>query len=187
MGPPGWLFGLATIFAILFAFDANSRDSLWMLMVTMTLWFGIACVWLGRFVVAAQRTGMRMPIRHWARWLVIPLVLLLAFGVTRTPLVKDARLALSRPAMDAMVADVQSGGLTDRGWVGLFQVDGVVRTANGVRFVVDDGFLSRWGFAYASDGEPSFIDDQDEEAGLWTSPWFEPVGDGWWRWAQSWD
>lgn len=186
VGPPGVLFYLATGVSILIALDANSRDSLGTLLLAAVLWLGVAGVWLGRFLVAAHRTGLRMPASHWVRWLVIPLVMALVFAVTRTEVVKDARLALSRDAMDAMAADVMAGGSTERGWVGLYNVGDVQRTANGVRFVLDES-LSRWGFAYAADGEPDFIADEDEDAGLWTGPWFESAGGGWWRWREGWD
>jgi hypothetical protein len=99
----------------------------------------------------------------------------------------DARLGLSRNAMDEMAADVLAGGPTDRGWVGLYGVGRVTRTQNGVRFVVDAAALGRWGFAYSTGREPVFIDDEEEAAGLWTGAWFEPIGRGWWKWTQEWD
>jgi hypothetical protein len=187
VGPPGGLFYLATAVAILIALDANSRDSLWMLLITAILWLGLAASWFARFLFAAHRTGLRLPAALWVRWLAIPLVLVLVLAVTRTGVVKDARLAMSRGAMDSMASDVMAGGSTQRGWMGLYDVGDVQRTANGVRFVVDDSGLSRWGFAYASDGQPDFIPDADEEGGLWTGPTFESAEGGWWRWWQEWD
>ena len=109
------------------------------------------------------------------------------FALSLTGAFVEARLGASRNAMDQMAADVLAGGSATRGWVGLFDVGTVDLTENGLRFIVDEDTLGRWGYAYSSAGEPVFNEDADEEAGLWTGAWFEPVGDGWWEWMQGWD
>src|SRR5258705_8896012 len=103
-GPPGILFYLATACACLFALDANRRGSLVGLLIVAPVWLVIAGVWLVRFVAAATDAGWRLPVAHWLRWLVIPMVMGSVFLVTRTGAVFDARLALSRGALDQMVA-----------------------------------------------------------------------------------
>jgi hypothetical protein len=84
-----------------------------------------------------------------------------------------------------MAAEVAAGGSTDRGWVGLYNVGEVERTANGLRFVLDDSLLSRHGFAYSQGGEPELT--EANYSPLWTGSWFEPIGGGWWIWWEEWD
>jgi len=133
----------------------------------------------------ASRNGLRMPGAHWLRWLLVPVVMGSVFLITRTDTLFDARLALSRSAMDQMASQVMAGGSTDRGWVGLYNVGEVERTANGLRFVVDDSGLYRLGFAYSTDGEPTLT--EDNYSPLWTGPWYEPLGGGLWLWTEAWD
>jgi hypothetical protein len=185
VSPPGVLFYLATATAIVIALDASSRGSLGTYLIAAPIWFVIAAAWLVRFGMAAARTRLRMPTAHWTRWLMIPVAMGLAFLVTRTDVLFDTRLALSRGAMDQMAADVMAGGSADRGWVGLYDVGEVERTANGLRFVIDDSGLYRLGFAYSPDGEPRLT--QDNYSPLWTGATFEPVGGGWWLWSEAWD
>lgn len=186
-GPPGVRFYVATLAAVLLALDATTSRSLDTFIIAAPIWLVIGIVWLLRFVPAASRARLRLPRPDWARWLVIPVLMGSVFAGSLTDLLYDARLTLSREALDTMAADVLAGGSTNRGWVGLYDVGTVDLTENGLRFVVDDSTLSRWGFAFAAAGEPVFIDDTDEEAGLWTGAWFASVGDGWWRWWQAWD
>jgi len=182
-GPPGPLFTAATAVAILIALDANSRASFGMFVITAPIWLGLAIAWGLRFLVALARTRLRLSPGEWARWLAIPLAMGLVFVATRTDAVRDARFALSRPALDAMAAEVIAGGTTQRGWVGLYHVGEAERTANGVLFVLDE-FFGRRGFAYAPTGLPNLYGygDLDPAGG----PMFEPVGDGWWYFVESW-
>jgi hypothetical protein len=107
------------------------------------------------------------------------------FVLVPTGALFDARLALSRGAMDQLAVEVMAGGPTNRGWVGLYNVGDVERTANGFRFVVDDSALYRIGFAYAAAGEPELTD--DNYSPLWTGATLESVGGGWWFWSEEWD
>ena len=131
--------------------------------------------------------GWRFSAGAWTRWLAILLIMGAAFLVTRTDYLADLRLSLSRPAMNDLATDVMSGDTGHHGWVGLYDVGKVDLTENGFRFVVADSGLSRWGLAYSPAAEPIFIDDEEEDAGLWTEPRFESIGDGWWRWTEGWD
>jgi hypothetical protein len=125
-----------------------------------------------------------LPISHWIRWLAVPIVMGLALLVMRADVLFDIRFSLSRGAMDQMAADVMAGGPMERGWVGLYGVGELERLDKGFRFQVAEGILGRQGFAYALDGEPGQRLEQDP---LWTNAWHEPLGGGWWLWAESWD
>ena len=187
VGPPGVVFYAATFGAVLLALDANTRLSLGMLVVAAPIWFAMAGIWLMRFVVAGVRARWRLTGLAWARWLLIPMIMGTVFALTRTDLLVEARLGASRGAMNEMAADIMAGGPMDRGWVGLYDVGTVQPTQNGFRFIVDDSGLARWGFAYSPAGEPTFLDDEEDQAGLWQGPTFESIDDGWWRWSQAWD
>lgn len=185
IAPPGVLFYLATAIAIFLAIDANSRDSFSTFLLAAPIWLVLAGIWSIRFALAAAQARLRLPLAHWIRWLAIPIVMSLVVLVTRTDVLFDVRLELSRDAMDQMVAEVMAGGSLERGWVGLYSVDGVERLENGLRFVVDDSGLYRHGFAYAPTGEPA--QSTLENFGVWSSASHEPLGGGWWLWTESWD
>jgi len=186
VGPPGLVFYALTLLAVLLALDANSRQSLSALLVVVPIWFGVAAAWTLRLILAGQRAGWRLAPVDWSRWLLIPLIMGAVFLVTRTDVLVEARLDLSRGAMDAMAADVMAGGTLDRGWVGLYDVGAVVLSENGLRFVVDDSGLGRWGFAYSTSGAPVFIETEDEQYD-WQGLAFDPIGGGWWRWTEQWN
>jgi hypothetical protein len=183
--PPGRVFFLVTFIAIVLAIDANSRESLsTAFLFALPLWVGLALVWLYRFV-AAVRSGVRIGPADWVRWLAVPLAMGAVFLLTRTSFFIDARYEASRPGMDEMAADIMSGGTTERGWVGLYFPTAIERTANGVRFVVDEGIFQRHGYAYSPNGPPEWSEEN-------FSPVFypfsvQPLGDGWWLWVEAWD
>lgn len=184
-GPPGVVSYLATAVAILIAVDASSRDSLWMFLIGAAVWVAIAVVWVTRFARAASRSELRRPLATWVRWMAIPLVMGIVFVIGLSGMLFDARFDMSRGALDQMAAEVMAGGQTQRGWVGLYDIGEVERLENGLRFVVDDSGLYRFGFAYSPDGEPA--QSTVENYGLWTGAWFEPLGGGWWLWTEAWD
>jgi hypothetical protein len=185
IGPPGLLFYIVTLGAILLALDANSRDSFWLFLLSAPIWLLLAAIWLFRFGLAVRANRGRMSAAHWARWLAIPLALGLVFGITRTDAVKDARFDLSRGALDQMALDVMASGSLDNGWVGLYNVGTAERTANGFWFVIDDSGLGRWGLAYSPNGEPK--ESEDNYDPLWTGAEFEHLDGPWWIFSQSWD
>jgi hypothetical protein len=175
-GPPGILFYITTVVAILLALDANSRGAWSMAMLALGVWAVVALVWLGRFVGVVWSKRLRLPATHWLRWLIVPVAMGLVILWTRTDGPSDVRLALSRGAMDHAAADVMAGGSTDRAWIGLYPVEQVERVGNGMRFLIaDSGFIDRVGMAYATDGEPDGTDGTDE---------YTPIGGGWWAWVQ---
>ena len=185
VGPPGILFYLAAGIAIVIALDANSRMSFITFMIAGPIWFVIAAVWLGRFAWTVSHIQGQMAIADQVRWLVIPAAMLVVFLVTRTDAPFQTRLDLSRGALDEMAAGVMAGGTTERGWVGLYNIGEVERTANGLRFEVDDSWLYRLGFAYSAEGEPKLT--EDNYSPLWAGTGIRSIGGGWWLWTEEWD
>jgi hypothetical protein len=184
LGPPGAVLYLATFIAILFAIDANSRESLsTAILVALPLWLGVALVWVYRFARARARRQMKPS--EWVRWLAIPVAMGIVFLLTRSDVFIDARYLASRPAMDEMAADVMSGGTTERGWVGLYFPPDIERTTNGVRFVVDEGLFQRHGFVYSPSGPPVWS--EENFSPVWYPVSVEPLSDGWWLWVDTWD
>ena len=185
VGPPGLLSILITAAAILLALDTNSRMSWTGFFLTALVWLVLAGAWFLRLIAAVASGGWRLPPTEWVRWLVIPAALAVVFAITRTDAVFDARFSLSRGALDAMAADVMAGGAPGDGWVGLYNITEIERTANGFRFVIDDSGLGRVGFAYSPDGDPELSDDNFSP--LWTGATFQPMGGPWWVWWEEWD
>jgi hypothetical protein len=183
--PPRVLLYAATLVAIALALDASSRASIDALVIGALLWLAIAGVWYVRFLVAVADRRRTIARDAWVRWLAIPVVLGLTLAIARTDAPADARFTLSRGPLDAMAADVLAGGSTDRGIVGLYLVGEVERLNTGIRFVVADNLLGRHGLAYAPAGEPELGDANFSP--LWTGATFEPLGEGWWIWYESWD
>jgi hypothetical protein len=167
------------------ALDANSRMSFITFMIAGPIWLVIAAVWVGRFAWTVSHIRGQMPVADQVRWLVIPVAMGLVFLVTRTDVVFQTRLNLSRGAMDQMATEVMAGGPTDRGWVGFYNVGEVERTANGFRFEVDDSWLYRLGFAYSDEGEPELT--EANSSPLWAGTGMRSIGGGWWLWTEEWD
>src|SRR5262245_31367432 len=171
VGPPGVLFYIATIVAILLALDTNTRQSIDMLVLTIPIWLVVAGAWLFRFVMALFATRGRMSVAHWARWLAIPVALGLVVAVTRTDGPLRTRFDFSRGAFDELAADFVAGAPLRHGWIGLYPIEAAERTANGFLAVVDDYGLGRWGFAYSPDGRP--IESDENFLGGWQGAEFE--------------
>jgi hypothetical protein len=84
------------------------------------------------------------------------------------------RFEASRAAFDQVVAEVMAGGSTDPRSIGLYDIDALERTPDGIRFLVEgSGFIDASGFAYAPDGDPTRLDSDDI---------YRPLGGGWYRW-----
>lgn len=93
-----------------------------------------------------------------------------------TSLPTRLRFEASRGAFDQLATDVQAGGSTDVQSVGLYDIELLERTADGVRFLVlGSGFIDVTGFAYSTDGDPSDPDSEDV---------YRPLGGGWYRWTR---
>ena len=179
-GAPGIVFLLLVVAAIVVAIDANTRSSLGAFLVALPAWMAIALVWSLRMGIGISQRGLRMPATHWVRWLSIPVAMGTVFALTRTDALFDLRFELSRPALDAMAADVLGGGPEGRGWVGLYEVGRVEVAPKGLRFVIDRSF-GRIGLAWSPDSDP-----QAADSGTWCCATYEPMGDGWWYWYEPW-
>ena len=176
-GPPGIALWAGTAVAILLALDANSLESFSIAALALTVSTVVAGIWLIRFVAATRATGLRRPIRHWLRWLAIPLAFAVAVALTRTSIPSDVRFALSRGALDQAAAEIVAGGSTDRGWIGLYPAEQAERTANGMRFLIPGaGFIDQVGMAWSANGEPAGVDGTDE---------YHELEGGWWTWISK--
>jgi hypothetical protein len=176
--PPGALFYLGVVLAVLVGLDASSLQSFGGFMITQLIWWPLAGMWAFRLLGAAVITRLRFGQAEWARWLGVPLVLGAAFAWTRTGGPYDLRLALSRPAMDQAAAEIMAGGSEDRGWIGLWPVEDVERLPGGMRFIVSGcGFIDRCGFAYSTSGSSVDIADPDN------GDHYQSLGDNWFAWT----
>jgi hypothetical protein len=92
----------------------------------------------------------------WARWLGIPIIVILCFALASVDAPFRARFELSRPAFQAAAAGYLAGNTFDGGNVGLFHIDYVDRLPNGIWFEdLSLGFIDPCGLAYSADGEPA--------------------------------
>lgn len=150
---PGWNVGLAAI-----AFAAC---------------LSCGAAWGILFVAATAQSRGRFERTAAARWLGVPLVLLLCALAVTSGQGLNVRFALSRSALDQAVASEESGTTPSPGWIGLFPVASVGRLGGpGAVFVDVDGtgFLN-CGFLHKADGRPEIADLGQE------------VSDGWWVWC----
>lgn len=181
---PGPILWLAATGATLAAVEVSSRwDWLTGVIFVVPIWLVVGLIWLVRFFAVGSPRRFRFADRDLAAWLAIPIAMTVVFGLTRTTVPFDARLALSRPGMDATVAAVATGGPTGPQWIGLYPVEEIQPTPNGLRFRISDG-LASIGFAWADDGLPA---DPGIDDPLHCCDQYRPLGDGWWLWTQSWD
>lgn len=171
--PPGRLFLAVTGVVVAIALEASSRDSGIGTLVAIAASVGIFTAWLVRLVFLAAPQA-RMAPRWRLRWSLPMLLLVGAVGLNSVGVPMRVRFEASRSALDQMVAEVMAGGSAERRSVGLYDIDLLERTPDGVRFLVEGGgFIDASGFAFAADGDPSQPDSSDI---------YEPLGGGWFRW-----
>ena len=174
-GPPGISFYAATEVVAFVGLWVNSLDSFGGLLGTEMLWFLLAGAWIVRLVGAVISGRLTFDVRESVRWLGVPLILGAVFLLTRTSVPFDVRLSMSRDAMDQAATEIIAGGQTDRGWIGLYPVERVERTPNGMRFLVaGGGFIDKWGFAYSTEGPPANVDGNDS---------YDHLDGAWWIWT----
>ena len=107
-------------------------------------------------MAAGVKTRGRMSTRSWARWLLVPALLIGAEVITEFDVPVQVRLALSRPAMDQAAVEIMAGGTTDRDWIGLWPVYLVEPIDGGGMFVIEgSGFIDQLGLAYSASGTPA--------------------------------
>lgn len=177
--PPVLLSLVATMPGLLLAIEGASRRSLGTLIVPFFISAFVSVTWLLFLLVALWTARLRMPLRAWILWLVIPGILALTAVTTTSDVPFGIRFALGRTAMDQAAADVIAGGSTERTSIGLFPVEDVERISNGVRFAIAGaGFIGERGLAFSPEGPPVDVDRGLE---------FQPLGGGWWTWAEEFD
>ena len=165
---------LVTVPPLLLTIEAASRLSTWSMVTAVLHLPSITLAWLWLFF---GTNGGRMSRRHLMRWLVIPAILVLTVLVVGSDIPFLVRFALSRPELDRVAADVMAGGSTDRTSIGLFPVEYVERTSDGMVFSISgSGLLGSSSIEYAPNGPPA---DAEDFGGV------ELLGDGWWMWAEA--
>jgi hypothetical protein len=99
------------------------------------------------------------------------------FGAVALDLPFTVRLALSRPAMDSVAAEILAGGTAERSWIGLWPVAHIEAFDGGMSFFIDgSGFMTRVGLAYSPGVAPPDPDGDLE---------YVDLGRGWWRWTEA--
>ncbi len=167
--PNRWMYGTATAIALV-VLEASSRGS-W---VAGTV---LLAVWLYRLIPTLVHRRVRLTAREWGQWLGLPALVIATYLAFLSPIPFDARLAASRGGMTAAAAEILTDADAEPAWIGLYPVARIDRYENGFRFLIwGSGFLDPVGFAYASEGEPPRIGEDR----------YEPLGDGWWHWTESW-
>ena len=107
----------------------------------------------------------------------LPAVVIATHYAFLSPLPFEARLAGSRAGMEEAAVEVMAGPNASPGWIGLYPVERIDRYEKGFRFLISgSGFLEPIGFAYVSEGQPPIVGEDR----------YEPMGDGWWYWTESW-
>ncbi|WP_283139761.1 hypothetical protein [Rhizohabitans arisaemae] len=137
--------------------------SYWVLALAV-YWLALVIAWAWTF---RPDSGRRTP----ARWMFVPLALVLGTGLLVTvdaPL--HARFALSEPSLERYARSVRSDYVSERWW-GLYRVDHVEKIPEGARFMVTSLTMDwkSYGFAYSPDRAP------DPEGGSYEhfkGPWY---------------
>jgi hypothetical protein len=173
--PPGAIFLAAACITAAVALEASSRDGLLGMVASVWAGLGLLAAWLVRLVFLAAPAA-RTHARWRFRWL-LPLVILAgAVGLIALDIPARLRFEASRTALDQMVSEVTTGGSIERTSVGLYPIEALERTADGVRFLIAGcGFIGQCGFAYSADGDPAEPDSGDI---------YPPLGGGWFIWIQ---
>lgn len=167
--PPGAVFLLVTFVAVIFALEAESRRAF---SPAIWSWLGIFAAWLVRLVfLAAPRSRAHS---HWRlRWSLPIIILAVAGGLIAVDAPVRLRFEASRPAFDALAAEMIAGGSPDRDRVGLYDIEELERTGDGIRFLVaDGGFINRFGFVFDPTDRPTDLDHI-----------YTPLGGGWYAWT----
>jgi len=174
--PNRWMYGIAIAIALL-VLEASSRGSWLMFFLGGMGGMVLLAVWLYRFIPTLVHRRLRLTAREWGQWIGLPGLVLATYFAFLSPIPFDARLAASRAGMSAAVSELLTDADAEPGWIGLYPVERIDRYENGFRFLIwGSGFLDPVGFAYVSEGEPPRIGEDR----------YEPLGDGWWRWTESW-
>ena len=170
------MYALALGIALI-VLEASSRGSWIMFFLGGIVGVVLLGVWLFRLLPTLVHRQLRLTLREWAQWVGLPAFIVATHYAFLSPFPFEARLTASRPGMDEAAARITADADAAPGWIGLFPVDRIDRYDNGFRFLIwGSGFLDPVGFAYASEREPPIVGEDR----------YEPIGDGWWHWTESW-
>jgi hypothetical protein len=174
--PNRWIYALAVGIAMI-VLEASSRGSWVMFILGEMVGMGLLAVWLYRLLPTLIHRRLRLPLRDWLLWIGLPTIVIATHYAFLSPFPFEARLGASRPGMNQAAARIMVDADAAPGWIGLYPVDRIDRYETGFRFLIwGSGFLDPVGFAYASEGEPPIVGEDR----------YEPIGDGWWHWTESW-
>ncbi len=174
--PNRWTYAAALGIAVL-VLEASSRASWLMFFVGGMAGTVLLAVWLHSFFPTLVHRRLRLAAREWAQWIGLPVLVIATYYAFLSPIPFDARLAASRAGMENAASQITANTDAAPAWIGLYPVERIDRYENGFRFLIwGSGFLDPVGFAYSRDGEPPRIGEDR----------YEFIGDGWWRWTESW-
>lgn len=158
------------------ALEGSSRDGFTTSFIAIALWLGIFGAWLSRLLFLAAPQSRNYP-RWRLRWSLPMLILCAAVALMVVELPLRLRFEASRAPLDALVAAMATGDVPTPDSVGLFDIEQLERTPDGIHFLVrDSGFIDRFGFAYAADGDPYYPSTEDT---------LRPLGGGWFIWIRA--
>ncbi len=161
--PPGILFNVTALAMFVAAVWRGSERSgvLDSILLIAAAWFFVLLAWLFRLVAGA---GARMiTVRSVGRWILAPVLFVLAGVLVLSDGAMDARFALSRGALDEAADAALAGREVPAGWVGLYPVRNVLVEGGTVSFLID--------------GQYAFV--RDPPGGSDSVVWYEPMGGGW--------
>ena len=175
--PPGrWIYASAVAIAIL-VLEPSSRGSWLMFFLGGMVGMVLLAVWLFRLLPTLVHRRLRLSAREWAQWVGLPAIVVATHYAFLSPVPFEGRLAASRAGMEEAAARIMAESDADPGWIGLYPVERIDRYEHGFRFLIwGSGFLDPVGFAYVTDGDPPIVGEDR----------YEPIGDGWYHWIESW-
>jgi hypothetical protein len=178
--PPGWLFYLVTVVAVLVVFEAVSQPAMGTAMLGAAAFISVGLAWVLRLVRVAHRGRLRATRADALRWLGVPVILVLAYLAAESDVVTAVRFEVSRGAMDALAADVMAGRQRPPGLVGLYGVRRIEDNEDSVRVVVGGVMFDDVGFEWFADPDIT-----RREAEQRCRCEYAPLGGGWWSVTQT--
>jgi hypothetical protein len=184
--PPGRLLNGLILANALLTLAAFSGPAPYFLLVLLCFaaWLGLGGLWMLRLVVGLivawryRQPTFRQAIT-WRRYAVAPAILAVTVVLAIAQIPWHIGYLFSRPWMDSFAKEVMQSPGNPRQFalVGVYPVDRVEKLVHGMRFrVADSDFLDTAGFAYSPDGPPAVIGEDT----------YQPLGDGWYLWFESW-
>jgi hypothetical protein len=175
---PGWgiyAIGVGLILVGVYASSVPNWDEGLALLFGLGA-IGLALVWLITFAIAGSDSRFNWPRRTWLRWAGLPIAGFLCLALMWSTFPAQVRFALSKPALEQAVSQVQAGGMPSAGWIGLEPIDSITKDADGMVYFQVAG--TPCGYAYMPTGIPT------EGAYEHGAP-MSRIDDHWWTWC-SW-